>query len=77
MPVAMYKIEKEEELHKGVIVLAKILQGKVVIDKGKHSEYRMITEDEVESLDKEECVPDLKNTLKLAFSRYKEWGNIK
>ncbi len=77
VPVAMYKIEKEEELHKGVIVLAKILQGKVVIDKGKHSEYRMITEDEVESLDKEECVPDLKNTLKLAFSRYKEWGNIK
>ena len=44
---------------------------------GKHSEYRMITEDEVESLDKEECVPDLKNTLKLAFSRYKEWGYIK
>ena len=33
----------------------------------------MITEEEIDSLAEEECVMDLKNTLAIAFEKYREW----
>ena len=74
IPLAIYTIKNENELHKGIICLAKIISGNVVLNEKKHSEYRMITEQEIDLLDEEDCVPDMKETLKVAFEKIKEMG---
>ncbi len=71
VPLAVYKIEKQDELHKGIIFLAKIISGDVILDSNKHCAFRMISEDEIDSLNVDECVPDMKATLKLAFEKIK------
>lgn len=72
-PIALYKVEDHMELHKGIIVLAEIEMGSICLNNRKHSEYKMITEKEMDSLKEEECVTDLKNTLSLAFNQYHKW----
>lgn len=72
-PIALYKVEDHMELHKGIIVLAEIESGSICLNKRKHSEYKMITEKEMDFLREEECVSDLKNTLTLAFNQYRKW----
>lgn len=66
-PLAVYQIEKDNELHKGIIFLARIVSGEVALNKKKHSNYRMISESEIEEFKDEECVSDFKQTLKMAF----------
>lgn len=66
-PLAVYQIERNHELQKGIIFLAKIVSGEVVLNKNKHFSYRMISESEIEEFKDEECVSDFKQTLKMAF----------
>ena len=72
-PIALYKVEDHMELHKGIIVLAEIEKGSICLNNRKHSEYKMITQKEMDSLREDECVSDLKNTLSLAFNQYQKW----
>lgn len=71
-PLAVYQIEKNNELHKGIIFLAKIVSGDVVLNTKKHFAYRMISEEEIELFKDEECVSDFKQTLRMAFEMIKE-----
>ncbi len=71
VPLAVYKIEKQSELHKGIIFLAKIISGDIRLDSDKHCDYRMIDEGEMDSLNEDECVPDMRATLKIAFEKIK------
>ncbi|MCM1257858.1 MAG: hypothetical protein NC307_08390 [Roseburia sp.] len=71
-PLAVYQIEKNNELHKGIIFLAQIVSGDVVLNRKKHFDYRMISENEIEIFKDEECVSDFKQTLKMAFEIIKE-----
>ena len=73
---ALYQINKVDKLQKGVIVVAKITQNTDKIDnaikaKGKHEEYRWISEEEAEKF-AEPAINDFKDTLKKVFSMWDE-----
>lgn len=75
-PIALYQINKVDKLQKGVIVVAKITQNTDKIDnaikaKGKHEEYRWISEEEAEKF-AEPAINDFKDTLKKVFSMWDE-----
>ncbi len=72
IPLAVYKIEKQNELHKGVIFLAKIVSGTVTLNPKKHCEFHMICEEDIDAYEDDDCVPDMKATLKIAFEKIKE-----
>jgi len=73
VPIAVYKIEKHDELHKGIIFLARIVSdNEIRLNVKKHCEYRLINELEIDLFRDEECVSDFKNTLKKAFKMIKE-----
>lgn len=74
VPLAVYKIEKQNELHKGVIFLAKIISGEVTLNSKKHCEFHMICEEDMDLYEDGNCVPDMKATLKAAFEKIKELG---
>lgn len=67
VPLAVYQVEKGDETQKGIIFLAKILEGDIRLNKEKHSDFRMIGENEIDTLKDDECIPDIKDTLKKAF----------
>lgn len=75
VPIAVYEVEKDGDLHKGIITIAKITN-EIDIHKftknSKHDELRWITIDEVENFN-EDAVPDFKATLKLAFEKIEEF----
>lgn len=67
MPVAIYEVEKQGELHKGIIVLAQIESGRTLINKEKHSDYRYVSEEELNEYSEEDFVPDGLDTLRKTF----------
>ena len=77
MNVYVRVIEKNGELHKGLIFLAKIAGGAIRLNAKKHKEYRYINELELDGLIEEECVSDMKDTLRKAFLMIKENGDGK
>lgn len=73
MPLAVYSVNKDGKMHKGIIFLAEITNDYTIEDyskKNKYEDLRWITEDEVEDFD-EEAVADFKDTLRKAFEQIK------
>ena len=73
-PIALYQVDKVDKLQKGVIVVAKIVKNidkidEVIKEKGKHEEYRWISEEEIDEFD-EPTINDFKDTLKKVFSMW-------
>lgn len=75
VPLAVYKIEKNNELHKGIIFIAKIIGGDLQLNDKKHQIYKFIREEDINSLKANECVLDAIDTLKKAFIKIKEIQN--
>lgn len=76
-PIALYQVEKVEKLQKGVIVVAKIVGGLGELDntiknKGKHEEYRWISEEEIDGFN-EPAIDDFKDTLKKVFNLWNDF----
>ena len=67
MPLAVYTINKEERLHKGIIFLADIIGGEIQLNERKHQEYKFISESEYDKLRKEDLVSDAIDTMDKAF----------
>lgn len=73
-PIALYQVDKVDKLQKGVIVVAKIVKNidkiaEVIKEKGKHEEYRWISEEDIDEFD-EPTINDFKDTLKKVFSMW-------
>ena len=79
VPLAVYTINKKDELHKGIIFVAEILEGDIELNDKKHINYRFVKEEDIEKLEKEglEFVPDAIDTMKKAFRVIKEIQNGK
>ena len=75
IPLAVYSISKNDELHKGIIFLAKIIGGNIKINPEKHQQFKLIKESDLSSLNKDEYVNDAINTLKKAFEMIKKYEN--
>lgn len=72
-PIAMYEVEKQNGLHKGVIVLAKIVEPFNVdtfVPSHKHQKLMWIEEKGIDTFS-EKCVPDFKETLRFVFDKIK------
>ena len=50
IPLAVYSIEKDHELHKGIIFLAKIKGGTITLNQHKHVEYKFINKSDLPNL---------------------------
>lgn len=74
IPLAVYSIEKNQELHKGIIFLAKIIGGNLTLNRYKHQDYKYITESELPTLNKLEYVNDALDTMQKAFKLINELG---
>ncbi len=73
IPIAVYEIEKDSDIHKGVIFIAECKTDEPIVHMNdKHDEVRWITEEEIENFKDEECVLDFKNTINIAFKKIKE-----
>ena len=77
IPIALYQLNKVDKKQKGVITVAKIIDGQDRIEEyirehGKHSDIYWISQEEVEDFD-EAAVEDFKNTLQTVFS---QWDNF-
>lgn len=73
IPIAVYEIEKDSDIHKGVIFIAECKNDESMSRMNdKHDEIRWITEKEIENFKDEECVSDFKNTINIAFKKIKE-----
>ena len=72
IPLAVYSIPKDQELHKGVIFLAKIIGGDITLNPKKHRQHKFIKESDLPSINKEEYVNDAVDTLKKAFKMINE-----
>ena len=75
-PIALYQVDKLDKLQKGVIVAARIIEGierigDVIEVRGKHEEYRWISEEELEKFD-QLAINDFKDTLKKIFAMWNE-----
>ena len=74
IPLAIYQIQKDNGLHKGVIFLALVTTKEEEykwVQSRKHSEMKWISEEEISDFD-EECVKDFKKSLEAAFSKIRE-----
>lgn len=75
LPIALYQIVKSNQLQKGVIVVAKVLNSGKLEDtikaNKKHSGYRWIKEEDLQNFD-EDSVNDLKVTMEEIFIRWNE-----
>ena len=69
-PISIYTVPDGNERHVGVIFVAEIISGEATFKKGKHLELKFVTEKTVNSMKKEECVPDLIDTIKEALEYY-------
>lgn len=70
VPLAVYTIKRNEEIHKGIIFIADIIGGEVdLTESKKHEKYRFVKESEISDLEKEniEFVPDALDTMRKAF----------
>lgn len=76
-PISIYTYPKGNECHIGIVFVATIVSGEVKLDDKKHSELQFISENEIGKLDDDNCVPDLKDTLKKAFLYYKSKKTLK
>ncbi|WP_442560768.1 hypothetical protein [Catonella sp.] len=79
IPLAVYTIKKNNEIHKGIIFIAKIVGNtEVRLDEKKHSEYIFISAEDLKNNDKvnaQDFVPDALDTMYKAFKIIKEKGN--
>ena len=71
-PIALYQVNKVDKLQKGVIVMAKIISNidsieKTIKERGKHDEFKWISQEDVSSFD-EPAINDFKDTLEKVFS---------
>lgn len=71
-PIALYQVNKVDKLQKGVIVMAKIISNidsveKTIKERGKHDEFKWISQEDVSSFD-ELAINDFKDTLEKVFS---------
>ena len=67
IPFALYEVSKNSKKHKGVIIVAKVLnQNLSNIDTKKYSETKWLREEEVDAFE-ERGVGDFKNTLRKIF----------
>lgn len=70
VPLAVYTIEKNNEFHKGIIFIAKIISNtEIKLNNKKHSEFKFINSEELENGEVEEdnLVPDAIDTMYKAF----------
>ncbi len=78
VPLAIYQVKKEDNLHKGIVFLAEIVDKdynpKSFLEDGKHSELRWIEENQINTIEDENAVPDFKDTLRKSFAKIKELG---
>ena len=74
IPLAVYSVEKQGQLHKGLIFLAQIKDGEDIrLNSRKHADYKFINKADLDSLNEEEFVSDAIDTLKKAFEM---WGKL-
>ena len=72
IPLAVYTINKENKIHKGIIFLAKIIDPTInILTTEKHSEFRWISKSELNNFN-EPTIPDFKDTLEKAFELYEK-----
>lgn len=76
-PIALYQIDKAEKIQKGVIVVAKVIDGidnidSIIAEKNKHDTYRWVSEDDIENFDETITINDFKDTLRKVFSEWDE-----
>ena len=74
LPIALYQIDKINKIQKGVIVVAKVVEGIDKVDERirnteKHEEVRQISEEEIDDF-KGETINDFKNTLHKVFDMW-------
>lgn len=70
IPLAVYTINRKEELHKGIIFIADIVGGEIDLKESKkHTDYKFVREKDLITMEKEgmEFVPDALDTMKKAF----------
>ena len=72
IPIAVYTINKNSEMHKGVIFIADIVSGNINLNNKKHIKYRFVGKEELESLNEDDYVPDAIDTMRKAFKLYEE-----
>ena len=72
IPLAVYTINRNGELHKGIIFLAEIIDGDVILDEKKHQDYKFISEEDISGLAENELVSDAIDTIKKSFKLIKE-----
>ena len=75
VPLAIFTVEKNSEKHKGIIFMAKFNSKDVIKpDTNKYITYKLVKEDELETLDEKDFVPDSFNTI---YKALKEYGKLK
>lgn len=73
IPIAVYEIEKDSDIHKGVIFIAECKSDESMVNTNdKHEHVKWITEEEIEDFKDGECVLDFKNTVNTAFKKIKK-----
>lgn len=72
IPIAVYTINKNSEMHKGVIFIANIISEDINLNSKKHVNYRFVGKEEIDSLNEDDYVPDAIDTMKKAFKLYEE-----
>lgn len=73
-PIALYEVFKDGEYHKGILVVARIIDGidhvdDVIHKNRKHSEVRWISESDIASFN-EDGVEDLRESMQRVFERW-------
>lgn len=75
IPLRVYEIEDREEMiiKKGVVLVAEIVGSvdNIKLDEKKYSEYKFIAPDELDTLDKNDCVEGFHDSIRLAFDKLK------
>lgn len=76
IPLAIYQIQKDNGLHKGIILLAVVDVDEINYffnPSKKHTQIKWIEESEISGFS-EDCVSDFKITLEMAFEKVRELG---
>jgi len=67
IPYSVYEVERDGELHKGIIFAATMDNPDDIKITNKHSEFKLIGPEELKDIKDEECVPNLKNNVLAVF----------
>ena len=70
VPISTYEIEKDGKLCKGVVLLGRIRNPEVIKLSDKHSEFKLISRDYISTIKDNECVPDFRYNLMVAFNLF-------